>query len=348
MRGRGMALLGLWLLGSLGLALPAPGEEPAPPPGDTVALVGGVPISAHQLEEAIQGPLMELRIQEYGLKSQALDELVAHALLDREAAARGITLHALLKAEVEDKAGVTEAEFRAFYEKNKERFRDQGEAEALKQIESGLTQQRQRERREALLRDLRSKAGVRVLLEPFRVPVEPGAGAARGPQGAAVTILEFSDFQCPYCARVRPALDLVRKTYGDRVRIVYRDFPLSIHPQAGKAAEAGACAREQGKFWEMHDRIFEGQARLQVSDLKLYAGELGLEPLAFERCLDSGRHAVDWKRDLEEGTRYGVSGTPAFFINGRPLVGAVPFSSFAQVIDDELERAAAKPPAKKE
>jgi predicted DsbA family dithiol-disulfide isomerase len=346
-RGRGMGVVGLWLLWALGLAPPAPGEEAAVP-GGTVALVGGVPISARQLEDVIKGPLMELRIQEYSLRSEALDGLITQALLDREAVARGITLPALLKAEVEDKVGVTEAEIRAFYEQNKERFRDQGEAEALRQIEPGLKQQRQRERREALLRDLRSKAGVHVLLEPFRVAVEPGAGAARGPQGAAVTIVEFSDFQCPYCARAWPTLELLRKTYGDRVRIVYRDFPLSTHPQAGKAAEAAACARDQGKFWEMHDRIFENQARLQVADLKRYAEEVGLEPSAFEQCLDSGRHAVDWERDLEEGAVYGVSGTPAFFINGRPLVGAQPFASFAQVIEDELKRGAPKPPARKE
>jgi protein-disulfide isomerase len=313
-----------------------------------VALVGGVPITAVQLEEAIKGPLMELRLREDSLRSQALDELITQALLEREATARGITLTTLLKTEVEEKATVTPAEAKAFYESHKERFRDQGEAAALMQIDAGLGQQRQRERRDAFVRELRGKAGVRVLLEPLRVAVQPGAGAARGPVGARVTIVEFSDFQCPYCARVRPTIDRLQLTYGDRIRMVYRDFPLPMHPQAAKAAEAGACAREQGKFWEMHDRIFENQARLQVSDLKRYAGELGLELPAFEQCLDSGRHAADWKRDLEEGARYGVSATPAFFINGRPLVGALPFESFAQIIDDELEATAPRPRAKKE
>jgi protein-disulfide isomerase len=335
-------------LGALGLARPAPGGEDATPPPGAVAVVGGVPITALQLEEAIKGPLMELRLREDSLRTQALDELITQALLEREAAARGITLTTLLKTEVEEKAIVTGTEVKAFYDTNKERFRDEGEAAALKQIDAGLGQQRQRERREAFVRQLRSKAGVRVLLEPWRVAVEPGGGASRGPLAARVTIVEFSDFQCPYCARVRPTLDRLQVTYGDRVRMVYRDFPLPMHPQAAKAAEAGACAREQGKFWEMHDRIFENQARLLVSDLKRYAGELGLEAQAFEQCLDSGRHAADWKRDLEEGTRYGVSATPAFFINGRPLVGALPFESFAQVIADELAATAPRPRAKKE
>jgi protein-disulfide isomerase len=338
---------GLCLL-ALGPAGPAPAGEDAPPPPRPVAVVGGVPITALQLEEAIKGPLLELRLREDSLRSQALDELITQALLEREAAARGITLTTLLKTEVEEKATVTPSEVKAFYESNKERFRDEGESAALKVIDAGLAQQRQRERREAFVRELRAKAGVRVLREPLRLAVEPGAGASRGPRGARVTIVEFSDFQCPYCARARLTLDRLRATYGDRVRMVYRDFPLPMHPQAAKAAEAGACAGEQGKFWEMHDRIFENQARLQLSDLKRYAGELGLEAQGFEQCLDSGRHAADWTRDLEEGARYGVSATPAFFINGRPLVGAMPFESFAQVIDDELEATALKPPAKTE
>ncbi|HKC13622.1 MAG TPA: thioredoxin domain-containing protein [Vicinamibacteria bacterium] len=335
-------------LGALGLARNAPAGEDAPPPPSAVAVVGGVPITAVQLEDAIKGPLMELRLREDSLRSQALDELITEALLEREAGARGISLNSLLQAEVEAKATLTPSEAKAFYESHKERFRDLGEAAALKEIEAGLKQQRQRERREAFVRELRAKAGVRVLREPLRVAVGAGAGAARGPLGARVTIVEFSDFQCPYCARARQTLDRVRETYGDRVRTVYRDFPLPMHPEAAKAAEAGACAGEQGKFWEMHDRIFDNQARLLVPDLKHYAGELGLDTQAFEQCLDSGRHAPDWQRDLEEGARYGVSATPAFFINGRPLVGAVPFENFAQVIDDELAATALRPQAKKE
>ena len=342
-----ISALGL-CLGALGVARPAPAGEDAPPPPGAVAVVGGVPITAVQLEDAIKGPLLELRLREDSLRSQALDELITEALLEREAAARGITLTTLLKTEVEDKATVTPSEVKAFYEGHRERFRDLGEAAALKQIDTGLKQQRQREGREAFVRELRSKAGVRVLREPLRLAVDAGAGAARGAQGARVTIVEFSDFQCPYCARARLTLDRLRETYGDRVRMVYRDFPLPMHPEAAKAAEAGACAGEQGKFWEMHDRIFDNQARLLVPDLKRYAGELGLEARAFEQCLDSGRHEPDWKRDLEEGTRYGVSATPAFFINGRPLVGAAPFESFAQVIDDELQATALRPQAKKE
>jgi protein-disulfide isomerase len=344
MRNRVFALM-VALGGMLG-SLPLAGGEA--PPGEAVAVVGGLPITTGQLEKAIHGSLMELRMREYELKSHALDELIVGALLEAEAARRKTTPAALLQAEVNDRVVVSEEEARGFYESHKERFLGRPEAEALRQIQPGLTQQRQRERREAFFQELRSKAGVRVLLPPLRMRVDPGGGAVRGSAEAAVTIVEFSDFQCPYCARAQPTLARVEKSYPDRVRVVYRDFPLPIHPQAGKAAEAGACARDQGKFWEMHDRIFENQAHLEVVDLKRFAGEIGLEARAFGECLDSGRHEADWKRDVEEGDSYGVSATPAFFINGRPLIGALPYESFAQVIEEELQAGTVTPPVKRE
>jgi protein-disulfide isomerase len=142
---------------------------------------------------------------------------------------------------------------------------------------------------------------------------------------------------------VAPTLERVHQVYGDRVRIVFRDFPLQIHAQAPKAAEAAACARDQGKFWEMHDRLFANQAKLEVPDLKQAAADLGLDAVKFNQCLDSGHHATDWQGGFAEGSRVGVTATPSLFINGRMLVGAQPFEGLAQVIDDELQRVA--PPA---
>jgi protein-disulfide isomerase len=133
----------------------------------------------------------------------------------------------------------------------------------------------------------------------------------------------------------------VRETYGDKVRWVFRHFPLDFHAQAEKAGEGAACAGEQGKFWEMHDLLWANTAKLQVADLKAHAATLGLDAPKFGACLDSGRYAGLVAADLEAGQGFGVSGTPAFFVNGRPLVGAQPFEAFAQVIDDELQRPAA-------
>ena len=219
------------------------------------------------------------------------------------------------------------------------------EDEAMKQIREGLAQQRQGERRAAFAKELRAKYDVKILLEPYRVPVETGSAPSRGNPKAPVTILEFSDFQCPYCVRARPVVQRVREAYGDKVRFVFRHFPLDFHAQAQKAGEAAACAGEQDRFWEMHDLLWENASKLQVADLKAHAAGLGLDGAAFSTCLDSGRHEGLVERDLAAGQGYGVSGTPAFFVNGRPLVGAQPFEAFAKVIDDELARAGARAPA---
>ncbi len=336
------ATAGLFLAGVAGLAAAAsPADRPVPP--GAVARVGDLTLTEQQLDEVIHGPLMDLRMRENMLRTQGLEELIAKTVLAREAAARGTTGPALLKAEVEDKAAPTEAELRAYYEANKARFSGVTEAEAFKQIEPGLRQQGQRARQAAFVRELRQKYGVKVFMEPLRMGVDTTGAPVRGKADAPITIVEFSDFQCPYCARARPTVNRVREVYGDKVRILFRHFPLQMHAQANKAAEAAVCAGEQGKFWEMHDRLFASQSKLQVPDLKQYAADLGLKAEEFATCLDSGRHGGEWQRGLADGTRYGISGTPAFFINGRPLVGARPFEDFALVIDDELERVAGRP-----
>jgi protein-disulfide isomerase len=327
-------------------------EQKAPAPADTasqtVATVDGVPITAQDLEELGGSKLFSMRSQEYQLKRQIVDDTVAKRLLEKEAATRGITVDALAKAEIEDKVPpVSEAEQKDFYEKNKQRFGTTAEAEALKQIEQGLRGQRLRDRRAAYVTELRAKAKVKVMLEPPRLTIATGDNPAKGPADAPVTIVEFSDFQCPFCSRVTPTIKKLEETYAGKLRIVFRDLPLTqIHPQAAIAAEAAGCANDQGKFWEMHDRLFANQSKLQAADLKQHATELGLDANAFNTCLDSGKHKADWQKDSEEGQRYGLTGTPAFFVNGRLLVGAQPYEAFSQVIDEELDFAANRAGAK--
>ena len=331
--------LGRWsalaVVVSLGGLASAGAEEPA---GGVAATVAGKPITVKEVDDVVRAQLMDLRAREHQLRSQALDALVAQALIEKEAQARGVTSDALYAAEVQAKATVTEADAQAYYAANKARFGASTEAEALSRIKEGLGQQRENERRAALAAELRAKYDVRMLLEPYRVPVEIGAAPVRGNPRAPVTIVEFSDFQCPYCVRARPSVARVREVYGDQVRFVFRHYPLDFHAQAEKAGEAAACAGEQKKFWEMHDLLWTNTAKLQVADLKAHAVTLGLDAAEFGQCLDSGRYAHLVESDLEAGQGYGVSGTPAFFVNGRPLVGAQPFEAFAQVIDDELAR----------
>ena len=158
-----------------------------------------------------------------------------------------------------------------------------------------------------------------------------------GKNNAPLTIIEFSDFQCPYCKRFRDqTFDLIKENYIDtgKVKLVYRDFPLSsIHPMAQKAAEASECADEQGKFWEYHDKIFAGQSSLSIDNLKQWANDLGLDTAKFNSCLDSGKYESEVKNDLSDGSAAGGRGTPYFLVGNTALSGAYPFDSFKQAID---------------
>jgi protein-disulfide isomerase len=166
---------------------------------------------------------------------------------------------------------------------------------------------------------------------------DPSEGSATAP----VTLVEYSDFQCPFCGRVMPTLKELRTKYGDKVRIVWKDFPLTqIHPQAFVAAQAGNCAREQGKFWEYHDRLFANQQALQPEFLKKYAGEVGLDTAKFNACLDSSKYEARVQESLGAGNRLGITSTPTVFVNGRMINGAQPIDVFQAVIDDELARTA--------
>src|SRR5829696_1524679 len=205
-----------------------------------------------------------------------------------------------------------------------------------------LQDQQRATARQALVAELR-KGGpsVRVMIDAPRHEVALAAtDPALGSASAPVTIVEFSDFQCPFCLRVEPTLKQVRQTYGDKVRIVWKDFPLTqIHPQAFKSGEAAHCAGEQGKYWEYHDRLFANQQALQATDLKRYATDLSLEPTKFNECLDSSKYGERVRDGVAQGTGLGVNSTPTIYINGRMLSGAQPFEMFVSVIDEELSKA---------
>jgi protein-disulfide isomerase len=153
-----------------------------------------------------------------------------------------------------------------------------------------------------------------------------------------VEVIEFSDFQCPFCMRANPTVEQVLKTYGDKIKFVYRHYPLPNHPNARPAAEASACAEVQGKFWEYHDRLFANPTKLSDPDLKAQAAALGLDTAKFNACVDNHQQKPGVDADMAAGEAVGVTGTPAFFINGRSIEGAQPFESFKRVIDEELAR----------
>jgi protein-disulfide isomerase len=334
-----------------GLAVPAcarsaddaaAAEKPAAS-AQAVAEVGGQTIGYADLEGLLEA---QSRRQYRQFLEAVVDEAIARKVLELEANARGISVDELLRTEVEAKTTpVTTEEVDAFYAQNQARI--QGTLDQVRpQIEQYLRQQRQVGLRDQLLSTLRLRYGARSLLPVERMDVAEAGSPARGPAGAPITIIEFSDFECPFCNRVLPTLEQAITTYGDQIRLVFRQFPLNIHPHAQKAAEASLCADEQGKFWQLHDAMFADQKNLGVDQLKAKAAELGLDSAAFDACLDSGKFAARIAADMADGQAAGVNGTPALFVNGRFLSGAVPFESLAKVIDDELQRKGVAPEKK--
>jgi protein-disulfide isomerase len=306
---------------------------------EAVATIAGQPVTRAELEASIAGELSTLRQQRQDALEKGLDRYLANEVLTRESTARGVSLTDLLDEEVlKNVKSPTDAEVDAFYERNKNNV--EGTKEQLApRIREYLAQQRRQQALQNYVAALNEKYGVRVLLEPLRIGVDAGNSPSRGAANAPLTLVEFGDFQCPYCSRLKPTLEQAMKSYAGKVRLVFRQFPLSSHPDAAKAAEASLCAREQGKFWELHDRMYEHQNALQVADLKKAATALGLDGKRFGECLDSGRSEAEIKADVLAGQNAGVTGTPALFVNGRPVPGgAVEYSALAKVLDDELKR----------
>jgi protein-disulfide isomerase len=267
-------------------------------------------------------------------------------LVEQAAKATGVTPAQFTDAEVARRSKpVTDGQVAAFFQENQAQMQGRGIDAMGPAIRRYLEEQQRTEAYQALVAELR-KAGppVRLALDAPRYQVDVSADdAALGNANAAVTLVEFSDFQCPFCARVMPTLKRVHEAYGDRVRIVWKDFPLtSIHPQAFKAAEAGQCAREQGKFWEYHDRLFANQQALEPESLKKHAAEAGLDAAKFNACLDEAKYGERVQEQMAMGTKLGVASTPSVFVNGRMVSGAQPYDVFTTIIDEELERARGK------
>jgi protein-disulfide isomerase len=310
---------------------------------EPLAEVNGEIITVENLDRALGAKLAQIQEQIYQLKRDELDELITQRLFMQEAAKRGISVSALLDVEITAKVAlVTETEIDSVFQENKARLSGVDEATAREKVRAALQQQKLAAQRKQFVDSLRSQAKVLVRLQPppiVRVEVSIDGAPFEGPAEAPVTFVEFSDFHCPFCKRVQTTLKQVLEQYPGKVKHVYRNLPIDgLHPQARRAAEAALCARDQGKFWEYHDMLFARAPQAAPDDLRQYAVQLGLNKDDFNRCLAGGAYQSIVQHDLDEGGRLGVSGTPAFFINGRFVNGAQPLEKFVQMIDEELAR----------
>ncbi len=315
-------------------------------PTEIVGRVGDHTVTMADLDEAWRKNDAASRarmLQElYDTRRRALDLVIGDILIDQEAAAKGVSREALLDAELPSRSlPVTDEDVALLYGQNQNAFGGRTLEQMRPEIRAFLDQQRPIQALQAYMNDLRDAAGnVHIELDPPRTPVSVDANdASFGSEDAVIQIVEYSDFQCPFCQQLIGTVEQLQAAYGDDVRLVFKDYPLPNHAQAFRAAEAGHCALEQGKFWELHDTMFANQDALGVDDLKRHAGTLGMDQAAFNSCLDSGRFAERVNDNLREGQEDGVSSTPTVFINGRTVMGAAPYSVFEQIIEEELARA---------
>ncbi len=306
---------------------------------ETVATVGSTNISREDLDKHVSSKISALEDQRFEILNQGVEELITQQLVEMEAKTRGVTVEELGKKEIEAKIKEpTDAEIKKVYEENKEDLEGATLESVKQQLVDYIKQNKQGELGQKFIAELKKKYKTTNNLKPPKVDVSDAGRPSKGPASAPVTIIEFSDYECPFCKRAEPAVEQVVKTYGDKVRLVYRNFPLPMHQNARPAAEAAACANAQGKFWEYHAKLFAADT-LSTDKYKAIAKETGLAADKFDECLTKKPFGDAIDKDMADGSAAGVSGTPAFFINGRKLSGAQPFEKFKELIDDELNRA---------
>jgi protein-disulfide isomerase len=314
-------------------------------PKTPVAKIGGKVVTAGELDEAVKKDLAQLdqqyQEQRYQLRRQALEAMLRQRAFDERAKAKGVTRDELVNQEVVAKIPEpSEEEIRALYDRAKAGGQ---QLPPLDQVKADIARFIKNQKGQGALADyyeqMKKEMDIQVLLAPYEPPkvAVDATGPSKGPENAPVTIVEFSDFECPYCVRAEETVKEVLAAYPGKIKLVYRDFPLPMHAKAVKAAEAAHCAQDQGKYWEMHGKLFANAQKLDVSDLKGHARAIGLDGGKFDQCLDSGEKAKVVEMHKKAGEEAGVTGTPAFFINGRPLSGAQPLDAFKAILDDELK-----------
>jgi protein-disulfide isomerase len=320
------------------LAAVAAAQSSVPAKSDPpLATVDGQNLSEEDLAPYVQGQLRPLREQEYQIKKKALDNLINQKLVDAEAKKKGLTTEKLYEQEVDAKVPEpTDVELNAIYAVQKEQLNRPFE-EVKAQLQQNLKRAKTQQARQEYSAHLRDQAKVAILMSPPRVQVGFDPARVRGNPKARVMIVEFSDYQCPYCGQVEATLKSVLAKHENTVALAFRDMPITqIHPFAQGAAEAARCAGEQGKFWEYHDLLFGDQNNLDHNGLVAKAAKLQLDAKQFDGCISAEKYKTQIQQDNQDGMRAGVTGTPGFFINGIFMSGALPEATFEKAIQEQL------------
>jgi predicted DsbA family dithiol-disulfide isomerase len=304
-----------------------------------VASVNKIDITQQQVDDSVSLRIYPLQQQLYAIRKAALENLVVAKILEGEARARGVSLEELRKQLTTGEIIVTQAQVEEAYRQNASFFAAMSPDEARERLRLDLENQERMKHYRAGLEALRKKWTVRMNFPPprFVTELDDGVSPAKGADKPAVTIVEFSDFECPYCKAVQRTLQQVLEKYAGQVRIVFKHLPLEGHRNSLPAARAAYCAGEQDRFWQFHDVIFAA-AELSPAVFTQVAGELGLGMPKFQACVDSEQSRTGVVKDLETARLFGVESTPSFIVNGKLLKGALSFADFQKLIEQELKQ----------
>jgi protein-disulfide isomerase len=254
-------------------------------------------------------------------------------VLEQKAKSENLTVDQLIDRDIKSQVkDPTEDQMKVYYEGLET---DQTYEAVRDKVLEKIRQLRTDKLLSAYVKALRAQTSVSITLAPPRANVEVADGQVLGPKTAKVTLVEFADYECPYCQKVADDVRKLKADFGDKVSFTYKDFPLPMHARAEKAAEATRCASKQNKFWEFHDELFHSK-ELDVDQLKAQARALNLNTEQFDKCLDSGEQAATVERDRKEGMRLGITGTPSFFVNGHYLSGALDYAALRQIVEQQL------------
>jgi protein-disulfide isomerase len=322
------------------------GADVRPSNDPPVVEVNGVTLTLSDLERKSSPALFQARTAYYDAERKTLDEFIDDYVLQQQAQKENLSVAELLERHVKSTIAPNPSDeaLRVYYEGVEttapfEEVRDK--------IIDVVREKRIAKAKAKYLQSLRTQATIVYRLAPPRAPISMKDARARGPADAPVTLLEYADYECPYCQQIQPVLDKITEEYKGRLAFAYKDFPLPMHPNARKAAEASRCAQLQGKYWEYHD-VLVTTRQLDIAALKSHARTLKLDGDSFDKCLDTGGAAESVQRDAAEAQALGVSGTPTFFVNGRSVSGAATYEKLRSVIAEELSAAVARGAAPRE
>jgi protein-disulfide isomerase len=307
-------------------------------PLGAAANVNGVVIPSAKLDAVVSSRIARIRAQEYEIRLHALDQLIENELLSQEAKKRGIPVSALLQTEVEARVPPTAvSELEAAYAGAEGPLKLLPREEGMRRLSIAMRAGQLNLRRQDYVAQLKAAVRVEQYLEPPRIAINPTSTLSSGPANAPVTIIDFTDYECPFCARARIQLRDMAQRFQPGIRIIYQHLPLTIHSHSLKAAEAVSCAAEQGKLEEMQEQLYAHQHQLSVPDLKAHAASINLDRAVFDPCLDSGKYAASVQRDADLAKQQGIDSTPTIFVNGRLIVD-LSEKNIARIVEDERSR----------